>query len=382
MGKTGSPESEGALVSWLSRALGKPPDGDALTLLRLRTTRFRQLLGSYGALLALLEDAAEKQGGGFIFDKQYVIALAEQVVELADAAVYDLNVITSRENLAFYDVAERLRDELRRVVARQSEAPSLAGSEEEEQEYRLLRSIRQAVFPLTLADAQTEPSLPSCRTIHDLVHLARSLAGDALCSLLTARPGAARARARFDGSAGCEAHVVILAGPLPAGSGGSLALSDVPSRPLRAFLDGLLFQQESVGSPPPGRPTCTLDAAATDEHCLAVRTLPSGFDMLDAAAGETPETNTVYCRFAPWGENDPEAARGELASGVLARLGFSVTVTRREVSGWTRGLAWSETGERVRILGGLSRRLAEVSLGGFSRDEIASKVEAFVRDCA
>ncbi len=363
-------------MSWLSRVLRKPSDGDALTLLRLRTTRFRQLLGSYGKLLALLEDAAEKQGGGFIFDRQYVIALAEQLAELADAAVYDLNVITSHENLAFYDVAERLRDDLRRIVARRSENPPLAESEEEE-EYRLLRSVRRAVFPLTLADAQTEPSLRGCRTIHDLVHLARSLSGDALCSLLTARPGAASGRVRFEGSAGREAHVVVLAGSLPSGS---LALSDVPSRPLRAFLDGLLFQQGSVGSPPPGRPTCTLDAAATDEHCLVVRTLPSGFDMLDATAGETPETNTVYCRFAPRGEDDPEAARGTLASGVLARLGFSVTVTRREVSGWTRGLACSETGERVRILGGLSRRLAEVSLGGFSRDEIASNVEAFVRD--
>ena len=185
---------------------------------------------------------------------------------------------------------------------------------------------------------------------------------------------------RFAGSAGCEAHVVILAGsPLVSGS---IAPSDVPSRPLRTFLGGLTFQQASVGSPPPGRPTCTLDAAATDEHCLAVRTLPTGFDMLDATAGETPEANTVYCRFAPRGENDAEAVRGALASGVLARLGFSVTVTRREVSGWIRGLPASETEERVRILGGFFTRLNEIGLDGWAPHGVESNVETFMRDFA
>ena len=53
--------------------------GEAITLLRLRSTRFRQLLKNYGSFLALLDDAAEKQGGSFILDVQYVIALAEQL---------------------------------------------------------------------------------------------------------------------------------------------------------------------------------------------------------------------------------------------------------------------------------------------------------------
>jgi hypothetical protein len=366
-------------MSWLSRLSGPKGPSEAFTLLKLRVTRFRQLLGTYGAYLALLDDAAEKQDGGFIFDRQYAVALAEQVAELTDAVVYDLNVITSQRNLAFFDVAERLRAELRGVVARRSAAPPPAGSEEEE--YRLLRSVRLAAFPLTFATDPTEPSLADCRTPHDLVHLARSLAGDALCALVAAQPGSSGVLVRLDGASRCEAHAILLTGVSPTGSSGSIELADFPSRPLRAFLDGLTSQRGSGASPPPEGPPCTLHAAATDEHCLAVTTLQEGFDMLDATAGEGPETNVVSCRFAPFAENDRDGARGALASGVLARLGFSVTVTGHEVSGWLRGLACSETEERVRILGALSRRLAEVALGGFSRDEVEPNVEAFLHGC-
>jgi hypothetical protein len=104
-------------VSWLSRVFRKGSGDEAITLLRLRTARFRQLLGSYAALLALLEDSAEKQGGNFILDRQYVIALAEHVTEIADAIVFDLNVITFHRNLAFYEAAERLRTHLRSILA-------------------------------------------------------------------------------------------------------------------------------------------------------------------------------------------------------------------------------------------------------------------------
>ena len=104
-------------MSWLSSLFGRKTGSEAITLLRLRTTRFRQLLRNYGSLLALLEDAAEKQGGAFILDMQYVVALAEQLAELADAIVFDLNVITSQQHLPFYDVAEWLRAQLRSLVA-------------------------------------------------------------------------------------------------------------------------------------------------------------------------------------------------------------------------------------------------------------------------
>ena len=104
-------------MSWLGRVLRPTGGSEALTLLKLRVTRFRQLLRSYGSLLSLIEDAAEKQGGGFILDRQYVVSLAEQVVEIADGVAFDLNVLTSQRNLPFYEQVERLRGELRSLLA-------------------------------------------------------------------------------------------------------------------------------------------------------------------------------------------------------------------------------------------------------------------------
>ncbi len=517
-------------MSWLSRVFHRGSGDEAITLLRLRTARFRQLLGSYAALLGLLEDAAEKQGGSFILDRQYVIALAEQVAELADAVVFDLNVITSHRNLAFYEVAERMRTRLRGILAeeaggglgvesgpqgqaaaaspavspatlaaalarsevlyrqsghvacrgvaagpvcnlsggpqpgtvspgcvlvardvdaegaalaagragailldrgsaagtaarlaRELRIPAIVGlgdassrlangvevtvdadenvvyrgsvselldyyragrSGAEEEEYHLLRSVREAAFPLTFGAGRTEPALPDCLTVRDLVHLAHGLAGDALCELLSAGRGEVGTLVRHGGPAWCEVHVVQLEDVRRRDPGGGILPSEVQSRPLRAFLEGLANHQGPGEERAPEPAPRALRAAATDEHALAVMTSPRGFDMLDATAGGGRERNTVYCRFATCGDDDPEAARGGVAAGVLTRLGFAVAVTAREASGWLRGLPWAETEERVRILGCLFARLARPGAGGWQRAAAQANVEAFMRGCA
>ena len=132
----------------------------------------------------------------------------------------------------------------------------------------------------------------------------------------------------------------------------------------------------------PGLAPCTLRAAATDEHALAVMTLPRGFDMLDATLGGGRESNTVYCRFAACGDGDPEAARGAVAAGVLMRLGFAVSVMAGQASGWLSGLPWSETEDRVRIVGCLFARLARPGTAGWERSAVEPDVEAFMRSCA
>lgn len=104
-------------MSWLGRFFRPAGGSDDLVLLKLRATRFRQLLRSYGAFQALIEDAAEKQGGGFILDRQYVVSLAEQVAELADSVAFDLNVLTSQQDLPFYDQVGRLRGDLRSLLS-------------------------------------------------------------------------------------------------------------------------------------------------------------------------------------------------------------------------------------------------------------------------
>lgn len=509
-------------MSWLSRVLRPRSGSETHTLLKLRVTRFRQLLLSYGTLLSLAEDAAEKQGGGFILDRQYVVALAEQVAELAESVAFDLNVLTSQRNLPFYEQVERLRDELRSLLAeggantraRPSEAaaptvppaalaaalarspviyrergqvacrgvaagpvcnlgrgleleavprgcvlvaddllaehgaldsirqagavlldrggvggpaarlarelriPAILGlgdatsllssgtwvtvdadenvvyqgriaelldyylsthlAAEEEPEYALLRSVRRTAFSLTLAADRAEPDLKDCRTIHDLIHLAHSLAGDAMAELLTTRRRDAGAEVHLAGAPWCKVHVTRLEHFPGRGARGEALTAEPPSRPLRALLKGLAAPRSSV-SHVSGLPPCAVDAVATDEHALAVMALPGGFDMLDATAARAREANSIYCRFAPRGEADPKGARGALAAGVLGRLGFTVALTGREVSGWIRGLPSAEIEERVCILGRLRTRLAEHGISGWGCPGAEPDVDAFLR---
>ena len=484
-------------MSWLGRILRPAGGRKNLVILKLRTTRFRQLLRSYGAFLALLEDAAEKQGGSFILDRQYVVSLAEQLAEIADGVAFDLNVLTSHRNLGFYSEVDRRRGELRallakgsaetptnrsggtapavspaklaaalarsRVVhrergqvacrgvaagpvcnlgeetpellpagcvlvagdlpsghraieamgraaallldgggvtgpaarrARELRIPAIVGlgdatrllpggievtvdadenvvyegrvgelldydvstrvASGEEPEYALLRAVRRAAFSLTLPADRADLTLADCRTLHDLVHLAQSLAGDAMADLVTRLCREAGADVRLDGAPRFRLRLIRLE-RLP--GHGTSEKTDPPSRPLGALLEGMTSpvssRRDSSGGPP-----VSVEAVATEEHALAAIALPRGFDLLDATASGADGLNSVYGRFSPRGEVDPDGARGALAAGVLARLGFSVARTGREVSGWLRGLPGTEIEERVRDLGRLCIRLA------------------------
>ncbi len=517
-------------MSWLSNIFRKATGDDAVTVLKLRTTRFRQLLQSYGTMLDLLDDAAEKQGGGFVLDRQYVVALAEQVAELADAVVFDLNVMTSQRNLAFYEAVDRLRSELRGILAQEPGAGPGARSERidpgagatpvispaalaaalarsevlysergqvahrgvatgpvcnlgevpapgsvalgsvlvatdlgaedcdpsvieragailldrgavtdaaarlarelriptivglrtatsrlatgtevtvdaddnvvylgrvaelveyyrsehlagaEEPEYRLLRSVRRAVFPLTIPAALAEPAVRDCRTLRDVVHLAHSLAGDALVSALGSLCGRADATERRAATPSFEVFVTGPDGSSDRGQDRGAASSGPRVGPLRALLDGLgkPCGQDLNGassSPPPA-----LHAVARGEHIVVAATFPGGFDMLNATAGSASGSNAVYCRFAPRGADDRQGVRGGLAAGVLTRFGFAVAVTGREVSGWVRGLACEEVEERVRAVGCLFAALGPRDGAGWERAAVEPFVEAFLRD--
>jgi pyruvate,water dikinase len=508
-------------MSWLGRILRPAGGREDLLLLKLRTTRFRQLLRSYGAFLALLEDAAEKQGGSFILDRQYVVSLAEQVAEIADGVAFDLNVLTSQRNLAIYERAGQLRGELRsllgggdkltrasreeeaapavsparlaaalsrsRVVcrergqvacrgvaagvvcnlgdgplreplqagcvlvagdlpsghgaleamgraaallldrggvaapparrARELRIPAIVGlgdatrllpdgrevtvdadenvvyegrigelldydvstraASGEEPEYALLRSVRQAAFSLTLPADRALPAIGGCRTFHDLVHLAQTFAGDAMAALLTSRCGDAGTGLRLAGAPWCSVHVVHLGRPQGHGARGGVQPEEPSSRPLGALLQGLT-SPEGGGGEASQQPPCAVEAVATEEHALAAMPLPDGFDLLDATASDAAEGNSVYCRFSPRGESGPGGARGELAARLLEPLGFVVSRTGREVTGWLRGLPGPETEDRVRAVGRLRARLAGRRLAGGGHPAAGPDADAFL----
>jgi pyruvate,water dikinase len=251
---------------------------------------------------------------------------------------------------------------------------------EDEPEYVLLRSVRRAAFSLTLAADRTEVDLKDCRTIRDLIHLAHSLAGDAMSELLMTWCPDVGAEVRLAGAPWCKTRITRLE-RLPDRDAGSEAQpAQPPSRPLSALLEGLATRPSS-GDQLPALLPCTLDAVATDEHALAAMAWRGGFDLLDATAAGAEEANSVYCRFAPRGEADPKGARGALAAVVLARLGFEVVQTGREVSGWIRGLPCAEIEERIRILGRLQTHLIRLGATGWRVVQVEPNVEAFIRDC-
>ena len=86
-------------------------------LIKRRYIRFQRIIKNYGRMLELLTDLSEKQGGGFILDKQYLIALTNKLFDLADSIVYDLNVLTREQHLNFYDRLDRLKKEIKEIVS-------------------------------------------------------------------------------------------------------------------------------------------------------------------------------------------------------------------------------------------------------------------------
>jgi len=96
------------LKSWAS-----PPS----LLIKRRYVRFQKLLKNYLEILEILTDALEKQGGGFVLDKQYIVALTNKLCNLADSIVYDLNVLTDQQYLNFYDPLDRFKKETKEIIS-------------------------------------------------------------------------------------------------------------------------------------------------------------------------------------------------------------------------------------------------------------------------
>jgi pyruvate,water dikinase len=89
---------------------------DDLRTLTLRCTRFRQLVRNYGKILDAVADAAEKQGGDYILDRQYIVSLSEVVIDLTEAIVFDLNVLADERYDDFYDLLDRYRLRIQDII--------------------------------------------------------------------------------------------------------------------------------------------------------------------------------------------------------------------------------------------------------------------------
>ena len=94
-------------MNWLRKIRGSLPEKDERILLNHKRLKFQQLLRNYGRVIDLVADAAEKQGGGFVLDRQYIVSLAQEVFNLAKAIIFDFMTITGKRVDIFFDLLER-----------------------------------------------------------------------------------------------------------------------------------------------------------------------------------------------------------------------------------------------------------------------------------
>ena len=78
---------------------------------KLLFARFRQILDNNTKVLQIFADAAEKQSGEYVFDRTYVVAIVNQLFDLASKIVYDLNSIAGQKYASLYAIVDQLRAE-------------------------------------------------------------------------------------------------------------------------------------------------------------------------------------------------------------------------------------------------------------------------------
>ncbi len=80
---------------------------------QVRFERFRDLLDLNASLLRRIAEAEEMLGGEFVFDRQYLIDLAEELSHGMDDVVVDLNAVCGNRYLSLTDAVERVRSAIR-----------------------------------------------------------------------------------------------------------------------------------------------------------------------------------------------------------------------------------------------------------------------------
>ncbi len=104
-------------MSFWQRLFSLPRPPRAEPLLKLRLTRLRRLNRCYREFLGLFVDAAEKQGEGFILDRQYIVSLVERAFRLGYQIVFHANVLRPGIALGSYAVLDRLKAATRDLLA-------------------------------------------------------------------------------------------------------------------------------------------------------------------------------------------------------------------------------------------------------------------------
>jgi pyruvate,water dikinase len=247
-----------------------------------------------------------------------------------------------------------------------------------EPEYQVLRRLLRFVRPLNLIDPQAgDFDAAHCRTCHDIIHFAHEKAVELLLSIdASGRTGTGAPR-RLRADTPFELSILDLGGGLaPAqGKNRDVGLAEVTSRPLRAFLDGLVLPEvrrqapgrlslgdifsglgrtSSALSGPAGLAGLNLALAAADYANITMR-LGYHFSVVDAVVSDRPEHTFIYFRFAGgFADNDRRARRAGLILNILERLDFAASRKGDLVVGKRKLLEAGEALTVLRFLGSLS----------------------------
>ncbi|MBU1053231.1 MAG: pyruvate, water dikinase [Proteobacteria bacterium] len=91
---------------------GRNKNEDELSLQFLFRT-FRELLIYNNKALDLMADMGEKLSGDYLFDKQYIESIINQLEDVVYKIIYDLNLITPKKHLHLFDVFEKAKIDIR-----------------------------------------------------------------------------------------------------------------------------------------------------------------------------------------------------------------------------------------------------------------------------
>jgi pyruvate,water dikinase len=324
---------------------------------------------------AILTDLGEAVGETATLARDFRIPT---IVGLGDASVHLTtgNEITvdADENIVYQGRIQELLDYY------QSERLGV----EEEREYRILREIRRLLFSLTLnEDSGPASDLGDCRTLHDLVHLAHDLAGEAYFDLTRSLQDVRKRSHALETGFDIPFYVIDAGfGLAPSETvEEGLRPAQIQSLPLRLLLQGMdqRYRNGTAGDQEPVLSAGEALATVTEEYANLVIRQHGGFDIVDSMIGDSRESNHIYCRFAAAdGGNANPAVRGLVAREIMSRLDFAAARTSRAAAGWLGGIPRSDMEERLTIVGRLVAQLLLTDAAGWDAVSQDTYVDSFI----
>ena len=102
-------------MNWFGRikdlVISKPRRADQANF-TLAFASFQKILETNNQILELMADMGDKQGGQFVFDRQYIISSCEKAKELSQHIIMELNKLAPKKFLGLYEAFQAIEDQI------------------------------------------------------------------------------------------------------------------------------------------------------------------------------------------------------------------------------------------------------------------------------